>query len=221
MAKTSPRRPGSLSRLAIVMQPSYRSMTLFLAICLGIGLALAVGLRPFLPALLACALARGDAGIDFEHTDVAFMEKPAFLLALLIGVVVLVTMERRRGPEQVAGGPFGAAVAGIGLALGALLFGGALADHHYAFGIGLVAGIACAALAEAAARGVFDNTRRRLDAEAAATLPVYAEVAGLVLAGLSVLAPPVSLVALAFLAWLLLQQRRRADRKYAGLRILR
>jgi hypothetical protein len=196
-------------------------MTLFLAICLGIGLALAVGLRPFLPALLACSLARGDAGIDFEHTDVAFMEQPAFLLALLIGVIVLVAMERRRGPEHVSSGPFGAAVAGIGLALGALLFGGALEDHDYAFGVGIVAGIACAALAEAAARGFFESTRRRLDREAAATLPFYAEVAGLVLAGLSVLAPPVSLVALAFLAWLLVQQRRRAGRKFAGLRILR
>jgi hypothetical protein len=196
-------------------------MTLFLAICLGIGLALAVGLRPFLPALLACALARGDAGIDFEHTDVAFMEKPAFLLALLIGVGALVVMERRHGPEHVSSGPFGAAVAGLGLALGALLFGGALQDHHYAFGIGLIAGIACAALAEAAARGFFDSTRRRLDREAAATLPAYAEVVALVLAGLSVLAPPVALVALAFLAWVLLQQRRRAGRKYAGLRILR
>jgi hypothetical protein len=196
-------------------------MTLFLAICLGIGLALAVGLRPFMPALLACALARGDAGIDFEHTKVAFMEKPAWLLALLIGVVALAIAECRYGPEHVSSGPFGAAVGGIGLALGALLFGGALQDHHYAFGIGLIAGIACAALAEAAARGFFDSTRRRLDREAAGTLPVYAEVAALVLAGLSVLAPPVALVALAFLAWLLLGQRRRAGRKYAGLRILR
>jgi uncharacterized membrane protein YbhN (UPF0104 family) len=202
-------------------------MTLFLAICLGIGLALAVGLRPFMPALLACALARGDAGIDFEHTKVAFMEKPAWLLALLIGVVALAFLawlllgQRSYGPEHVSSGPFGAAVGGIGLALGALLFGGALQDHHYAFGIGLIAGIACAALAEAAARGFFDSTRRRLDREAAGTLPVYAEVAALVLAGLSVLAPPVALVALAFLAWLLLGQRRRAGRKYAGLRILR
>ena len=75
-------------------------MTLFLAICLGIGLALAVGLRPFLPALLACALARGDAGIDFDHTNVAFMEKPAFLLALLIGVVVLIV---DRAPPSAGG----------------------------------------------------------------------------------------------------------------------
>jgi hypothetical protein len=196
-------------------------MTLFLAICTGIGLALAVGLRPFLPALLVCALARGDAGIDFEHTDAAFMEGSGFLLALLIGVIVLAVMERRRPPEHVSSGPFGAAVAGIGLALGALLFGGALADDRYAFGVGLAAGIACAAIAEAAARGFFDSTRRRLDRAAAATLPVYAEAAGLVLAGLSVLAPPISLVALVFLLWLLVQQRRRAGQKYAGLRILR
>jgi hypothetical protein len=196
-------------------------MTLFLAICTGIGLALAVGLRPFLPTLLVCALARGDAGIDFDHTDVSFLEDPAFLLALLLGVIVLVAIERRRGPEHVSAGPFGAAVAGIGLALGALLFGGALQDDGYAFGPGLIGGIACAALAEAAARGFFRATRSRLDAEAAVTLPVYAEGAALALAGMSVLAPPVALLGLAFLAWLLLGQRRREGRKYAGLRILR
>jgi hypothetical protein len=196
-------------------------MTLFLAICLGIGLALAAGLRPFLPTLLVAALARGDLGIDFEHTDVAFMEDSLFLLALVIGVVAVVLVERRNGPEHVSSGPFGAALAGIGLALGALLFGGALADDGYAFGIGLAAGIACAALAEAAARGFFRSTRARLDADAASTLPVYAEGAALLLAGLTVLAPPVGLLGLAFLAWLLLSQRRREGRKYAGLRILR
>lgn len=196
-------------------------MTLFLAICLGIGLALAVGVRPFLPALLVAALARGDLGIDFEGTDVAFVEGSGFLLALLIGVIVLVAAERRGNPEHVSSGPLGAAIAGIGLALGALLFGGALQDDGYAFWPGLLGGIACAALAEAAARGFFANTRARLDAAAGATLPAYAEGFALLLAGLSVLAPPISLLALAFLGWLLIQQRRRGERKYAGLRILR
>lgn len=196
-------------------------MTLFLAICLGIGLALAVGLRPFLPALLVCALARGDIGIDFEGTEVAFLEEPAFLLALVVGVVVLLAAERRGQPEHVSSGPLGAAFAGIGLALGALLFGGALQDDGYAFWPGLLGGIACAALAEAAARGFFRATRARLDAESARALPLYAEGAGLALAGLAVLVPPVSLLALAFLAWVLVGQRRRAGRKYAGLRILR
>lgn len=196
-------------------------MTLFLAICTGIGLALAVGLRPFLPALLAGALASADAGIDFDGTDVSFLEEPGFLLALVVGVIVLVALERRRGAEQVSSGPAGAAVAGLGLGLGALLFGGTLADEGYAFWPGLIGGIACAALAAAAARAVLGNTRRRLDAEAASTLPVYAEGVGLLLAALSVFVPPVSLLALAFFGWLLLQQRRRAGQKYAGLRILR
>jgi hypothetical protein len=196
-------------------------MTLFLDICLGIGLALAVGLRPFLPALLVCALARGDDGIDFTHTHVAFLEDPGFLLALLIGVIALVAAERRLGPDKVEAGPYGAMIAGLGLGLGALLFGGALADDGYAFVPGLLGGLACAALAQAAARSFFRRTRTRLDRDAAATLPVYAEGAGLVLAGLAVLVPPISLPALALLAWLLIGQRRRADRKYAGLRILR
>jgi Domain of unknown function (DUF4126) len=196
-------------------------VTLFLDICLGIGLALAVGMRPFLPALLASALATGDAGIDFDHTQVSFMESPAFLLALVIGVVVLVAMERRRGPDEIEASPFGAALAGIAMGLGALLFGGALADDGYAFWPGLIAGIACAALAQAAARGFFRGARARLDAVAKRALSAYAEGVALILAGLSVLLPPVSLIALAFLAWLLLGQRRRADRKYAGLRILR
>ncbi len=196
-------------------------MKLFLDICLGIGLALAVGLRPFLPALLAAALARGDLGIDFEHTKVAFLEDPIFLLALVIGVIVLALAERRLGPERVDAGPLGAAVGGIAIALGALLFGGALADDGYALVPGLVGGLACAALAQATARGLFTRVRGRLDAEASHALPLYADGAGLVLGGLSVLAPPLALPALAFFAWLLLGQRRRDGRKYAGLRILR
>jgi hypothetical protein len=197
------------------------TMTLFLAICLGIGLALAVGLRPFLPALLVAALARGDVGIDFDGTDVAFLEAPLFLLALVVGVVVLALADRRVGPDRVEAGPLGAAVAGLALALGALVFGGALADDGYALIPGLAGGLVCAALAQAAVRGLFARTRARLDPAAARALPLYADGAGLLLAGLSVLAPPVGLVALAFLAWLAIGQRRRADRKYAGLRILR
>lgn len=196
-------------------------MTLFLAICTGIGLALAVGLRPFLPALFAGALARGDAGIDFEGTDVSFLEDPLFLLALVIAVVALVLASRRSDPERLARGPLGAAVAGIGLALGALLFGGVLQDEGYALWPGLIGGLACAALAEAAGRGFFAATRSRLDADAAATLPLYAIGASILLVALAVFVPPVSLLALGFLAWLLLGQRRREGRKYAGLRILR
>ncbi|ADB54339.1 DUF4126 family protein [Conexibacter woesei] len=196
-------------------------MTLFLALCLGIGLALGVGLRPFLPALLIGALARGDIGIDFNGTDLSFLEQPVFLLALLIGVIALIGAERRLGPDRVEAGPIGAAVGGIALGLGALYFAGALAEEDYSWWPGLIAGIAFAGLAAATARLFFRRTRARLDRDAAVALPVYAEAAGVVVAGLAILFPPLALVALAFLAWLLLGQRRREGQKYAGLRVLR
>jgi hypothetical protein len=196
-------------------------MTLFLAICLGIGLALGVGLRPFLPALLVAAFARADVGVDFEGTDLSFLENPYFLLALFLGVLGLVVVERKLGVDRVESGPIGAAVTGISLGLGALLFAGALGDDGYAWWPGLIAGLACAALAQATGRAFFRRIRARLDRDASTALPAYADAAGLVVAGLSVLLPPVSLLALAFLIWLLLGQRRREGSKYAGLRVLR
>jgi len=47
------------------------------------------------------------------------------------------------------------------------------------------------------------------------------EVLALLVAVLSVVAPPVGVIALAGFVWLLFAGRRRGDEKYAGLRILR
>jgi hypothetical protein len=187
----------------------------------GAGLAAGVGIRPFLPGLLAGALAADNAGVDFNHTDYSFLESPAFLGALFVALIAVAFAERRFGPDKVDNGPIGAAVAGLSLGLGALLFAGSLADHHHTAWPGLVGGVVCAAIAQAAARSLFARTRARLDAAAVAALPAYAEGAGLVVAGLSVLLPPLSIVFLAFLAWLLITGRRREGRKFAGLRILR
>ncbi len=63
--------------------------------------------------------------------------------------------------------------------------------------------------------------RGRLDQAARAALPVYFDGAAAVLAVLSVLVPPVSVLAIGFLVWLLAGGKRRAGEKYAGLRILR
>jgi hypothetical protein len=65
------------------------------------------------------------------------------------------------------------------------------------------------------------RVRARLDAAASAALPVYAETTGLALAALSVVGPPVGVIGLALLLWLLIAGRRREGQKYAGLRILR
>ena len=196
-------------------------MDLFLAITQGAGLAAAAGIRPFLPALLAGALASADLGVDFGGTDYEFLEQAGFLLALVIVLIGAVLLERRLGEERLESGPWGAALAGIALGLGALLFAGSLADEDHTAWPGLVGGVACAALAHASTRSLFRRTRARLDADARAALPVYANALALLLAALSVLVPPISILALGFLAWLLLGGRRREGEKYAGLRILR
>jgi hypothetical protein len=193
---------------------------LFLDICQGLGLACAVGIRPFLPALLAGALAAGDLGLDFEHTDFAFLEQPWFLLVLVIGAILLVLAERRLGAENVERPPIGYVLVAVSTALAILLFAGSLADRHHATWPAIF-GAACAILAYVAIRSLLTRTRGRLDAAAAVALPVYAEATGLLAAGLSVALPPLGLVVLALLVVLAVTGRRREGQKYAGLRILR
>ncbi len=195
-------------------------MDLLLAICQGLGLALAAGIRPFLPALVAGAAASANVLIDFDGTGFEFLELPLFLLAVTLLLVAVVLLERHVGEERVETGPLGAALAGIAIGVGGLLFAGSIADEGPAWP-GLIAGIAAAALAGATVRALFSRTRKRLDDAARAALPLYANGVALVLAALSILAPPISVVALGLLIWLLLSGRKRAGEKYAGLRILR
>jgi hypothetical protein len=187
----------------------------------GIGLATAAGIRPFLPALVAGALAAGDLTIDFEGTDFAFLEGAGWLLAIVVALIVAVGLQRRLGADRMEAGAVGAALGGIALGVGAVLFAGALSDHSDTWWPGIIGGLACAAVAQAALRDLFSRTRARLDADGREALTVYADGVSLVVAALSVLLPPVGVIALGFAVWLLLGGRRRAGEKYAGLRILR
>jgi hypothetical protein len=195
-------------------------MKLVLDILQGLGLASATGLRPFLPALLAGALATEDLGLDFDHTQFAFLESPWWLLALVVALVVAVLARR-----AVETGPGEAALSGLGIGLGALLCAASIDDRHGTWWYGLIIGAVVAYLASSVSRQLFARVRARFasanDAQAAAALPFYGEAAGLVVAGASVLFPPLSLVAVGFLIALLVTGRRRSDQKYAGLRILR
>jgi len=191
-------------------------MRLLLDILQGAGLSAAAGIRPFLPALAAGGLASADVGLDFDGTRFAFLESPIFLAALVVALVLSVVLRARLIAPTPA-----AALAGIGIGLGALLFAGTLDDRHDVWWPGLIAGLACAALAGAAVRDLLARTGTRLDDEAARALPLYAEAVAMVLAGAAILVPPLSVPALAFLAWLLAVGRRRSGEKYAGLRILR
>jgi hypothetical protein len=187
----------------------------------GAGLGAAAGIRPFLPALAAGALASANATIDFDRTDLSFLEAPGWLLAVVLALLVAVIAQRRMGGERLDAGPLGAAISGLALGIGAVLFAGALADHSDTWWPGLIGGLLCALLAERAVRTLLRRTRSRLEGPAAEALTLYADGAALLLAVLAILVPPISVVALGFLVVLLVRSRRREGEKYAGLRILR
>ena len=186
----------------------------------GAGIAAAIGIRPFLPVLLAGALAAANLGLDFENTSFAFLESPIFLLAVVVGVVALDLVIRRSGPGAADTGAVPKVLLAISVVLGALLAAGLLDDRGHPWVAGLVVGALCAVLAWMAVRPVLARVRRRLGAEAG-LLPFYAEAAALAAAGLSILFPPLALLVVGVLVWMLLGSRRREGEKYAGLRILR
>jgi Domain of unknown function (DUF4126) len=188
----------------------------FLDTTTGMGLAGATGVRPYLPPLLAGALARGDIGIDFDGTDWSFLESTGFLLAVVAVGVIAYLMERSdmgRAVEIFSGV--------LGIVLGAMLFAGALADGGTDAWIGLIAGPICAFLGWRAVGGLVERARRRLEWGAAALMTAYADGAALLLAAVAVFVPPVSILAIAAFVLLLVRGKEREGEKYAGLRILR
>lgn len=189
---------------------------------LGLGLALAAGLRPFLPALLAGALASSGAlGVSFAHSSFDFLQAGWWLLAVTVAFVVAWALQLLLGSERLYAGPLGAALAGMGIGVGALLFAGTLAAHGDLAWPGAAGGAAAAVIAQAGASPLLTRARARLtDRGAREALTLYADAASLVVAALVALLHPLGYVGLALFVWLAAAARRRAGQKYAGLRIL-
>jgi hypothetical protein len=196
------------------------TISLFLDIGQGAGLAGASGVRPFLPPLLAGALARGDIGVDFSGTSYDFLESSGFLLAVLALAFVAYVLDRRR-PGGGARDPAMLFLGAVALVVGALLFAGSLAEGHHQGWPGLLAGAACAALGYLAVALLFSRARRRIEGSAAALLSVYADGIALVLAALAIWVQPVGILAVIVFAVLIARARASGDRKYEGLRVLR
>jgi hypothetical protein len=204
---------------------------IFFYIGLGAGLAGACGLRPFLPVLLAGALASGKAlGVSFAYDPFKFLADDwwllvvaiafvlAYALQLLLGLTALADPDAERGRPQ----PLAAALAGLSYGAGAVLFAGTLAAHGDAWWPGLIGGLVAVALAQRAVLPVFARARARLaDGAAKQALTVYLDAASLLLAVCVALLHPLGYVVLALLVWFALRGRARGDEKYAGLRILR
>lgn len=199
-------------------------MHLVFDILTGIGVAAAVGIRPFLAALVVGILALAHVEIHFNGTTYSFLQRWPFLLALVVLAVLATVIERRIVKDQGYRSPEVIALALCGLALGALLFAGMLSSRgtqHYVAWPGWIGGVLCAAIGLFATRPVFARARARLDEQAAGAVTLYEEGAAVLLAALSVVAPPIGLIGLVALGWLWLAGRRREGQKYAGLRILR
>jgi hypothetical protein len=195
---------------------------IFFYIGLGIGLAAACGLRPYLPALLAGALGSADVlGVTFAHSNYHFLQAGWWLPVVVVVLAGAYLLQLRLGAERfeaVAGG----AVSAHAIAVGALLFAGTLAAHGDAWWPGLLGGAAAAVLARYAAAPVITRARARLpDRAAREALTVYLDAASLVLAAAVALLHPLGYVAVGLLGWFVWRRRARTDEKYAGLRILR
>jgi hypothetical protein len=109
----------------------------------------------------------------------------------------------------------------VAAAAGAAVFAIALAAGDHPAWPGVVGGIILGALAFAVTSGIVAGAFARAGE---GTLPTISAVIigfAVLLAVLSLLVPPVAIAALAAIVFLAVVRRRRAARKYAGLRILR
>jgi MFS family permease len=217
---------------------------------LGLGLAAACGLRPFLPLLLAGALASSGAlGVSFSGAGFAFLGSAWWLLVAAAGFVLAYALQMLFGlspavspnaaplpsrafpaalrllgftRERRRENALAASIAGLGMGAGAALFGGTLAAHGDSPWPGILVAFLVVGLAQRASGPVIARARERLpDRGAREALTIYLDAASLAVAALVALFHPLGYVAVALLAWFLWRMRSRSAEKYAGLRILR
>jgi len=203
---------------------------LFFYIGLGAGLAVACGLRPFLPLLLIGALGSANAlSIDFPAGHWHFLESTWWLVAVAAAFALSYLAQLFTGLSPIVdpvtreprSDPLAAALTGLGIGAGALLFGGVLEAHGDIAWAGVVAGGGVVVLAQYLSGPVIVGARKRLAEKTHRdALTLYLDAAALLVAALSAVLPPLGYVALAAVVWMLLRRRSRSDEKYAGLRIL-
>jgi hypothetical protein len=189
---------------------------MFLAICQGLGLALAAGVGGMLAVLLMSVLAHVDIGWDLDRTDFEWFATEWFIPVLFVLNVVVFFMARAGSVSDNA-----RRLAWIALAagFGAVVFGASLAEETSTWWPGAL-GAAVGAMSAQITYEVLAGATARSE-ETAGTLQLMTVGAGLVIAVASLLIPPASIVFAIGLVVLYAGRRRRAGEKYEGLRSLR
>jgi hypothetical protein len=189
---------------------------LFLAICQGLGLALAAGIGGMLAVLLMSVLAHVDVGWDLDGTDFGWFEAAWFIPILFALNVLVFFVARAKG---VTAETRRLLLIVFAAAFGAIAFGGSLAEETSTWWPGIV-GAAVGAMSAVITDEVLSGAIARSE-ETAGTLQLITAGAGLLLVVAALLVPPVSILVAIGLLVLAAGRRRRADEKYEGLRSLR
>lgn len=205
----------------------------FMAICQGLGLAIAIGVGGALVALFVSFMASLDAGIDPDGTDYSFIAATWFL-AVLLAIVVLTVLARGREAARL---PLVALLA----ATGALAFAASLAEEGETAWPGLVLGALVAGFTALIATDILEGALRRAravgakrggvgrdvdgvtprEADTANVLVLGFAAVGIAIALLALFVPPVSILAAIGVVALAVGRQRRSGEKYEGLRVLR
>lgn len=184
-----------------------------------IGLGLAFGLRPALAPLVVALCAAGNLGVDFDGTSFAFLENPA-VIAVLAVIGVLAIGDSARGAR---GKHLDDRIWLVVAMVFAGLFGaGSVNEHSDSWWIGAVVGVVSAVLAWVALTPLVAGARKRLEGEkeAGLILPALVELTAVATAFLSLVFPPLAIVALIAVLVLLVRGRQNSGGSYAGLRTL-
>ncbi|HEX6117419.1 MAG TPA: DUF4126 family protein, partial [Solirubrobacterales bacterium] len=165
-------------------------MDVFLAICQGLGLAIAAGIGGMLALLLMSVLAHVDAGWDLDGSDFEWFEASWFI-PILFALNVLAFLHARGSlPKEATRG----VLIGLITVLGAVAFAGSLSEETATWWPGLAAGAAAAALTAVIAADFLAGATARSE-ETAGTLNLLVAAAGLVLVLVALFLPPASLAA--------------------------
>lgn len=195
--------------------------SLVFLIGLGIGLGIAAGIRPFLPALLAGGLASASVlGLRFSPGNYSFLQASWWLIAVAALLLLAYVIQLRVSAFSASRAAL-PVFAGLGIAVGALLFAGTLCGHGRIAWPGLIGGAAAALLAEACVNPFVARVRARLqDRTAREAVTLYLDLLALLIAAVSAAFHPLGYVALLLVAWFGFAGRGRGGGRYAGLRIL-